>query len=104
MENSNIAETEVPSRVYFNVVDRDGKVHPAVEYWAAAFEGDDVTSTQILPITRFVRLLGSKEGLIDVGDGAFKACRSGRTYMRESAPPAPAFEVATSLEGQCASG
>lgn len=77
------AETEAPSRTYFNVVDEDGNVHPAVEYWAATL-GDEELSCQTLPVSRFVRLLGSKEALIDLDGTRFRGCRIGRVYVRES--------------------
>lgn len=85
MSNLQTAETEAPSRIYFNVVDEDGNVHPAVEYWAATLDGEEL-SFQILPISRFVRLLGSKEALIDLDGTRFRGCQTGRVYLHESQP------------------
>lgn len=82
MRNPQTAETEAPSRIYFNVVDEDGKVHPAVEYWAATLD-DEELSFQILPISKFVRLLGSKEALIELDGTRFRGCRTERVYARE---------------------
>lgn len=71
---------ELPVRVYFNVIDHEGAVHPAVEYWAATLtEGE--SPTQALAPARFVRLLGCNEALLVDGD-TFRGCRTGRTYRR----------------------
>lgn len=79
---------ELPARVYFNVVDQEGTVHPAVEYWAATLS-EGGSSEQSLAPSRFVKLLGCNEALLLDGE-TFRGCRTGRTYRRG---------VSLSLEG-----
>jgi len=81
MANPHTAETDAPSRIYFNVVDEEGHVHPAVEYWAATFD-DGELPFGILPVARFVRLLGSNEALTQLDAAKFKGCRTGRVLVR----------------------
>jgi hypothetical protein len=83
MANPHTAETEAPSRIYFNVIDEAGHVHPAVEYWAATFD-DGKVPFQIIPVSRFLRILGSNEALTQLDAARFKGCRTGRVFVRGS--------------------
>lgn len=65
-------------RTYFTVTDADGKGHPAVEYLAATL--DETPVFQILPLKRFIKLIGSGENLEPLGGGRFIGTHSRRTY------------------------
>ena len=65
-------------RTYFTVTDDSGKGHPAVEYLAATLDGGPVF--QVMPLKRFVKLIGSGEHLEALGDGRFIGLRSRRTF------------------------
>lgn len=78
MTNHANDETELPARSYFNVVDQDGAVHPAVEYWAATLAEDELPAVA----SRFVRLVGCNELLVSLGGSTFKGSRTARVYTR----------------------
>lgn len=66
------------TRTYFTVTDESGKGHPAVEYLAGTL--DEVPVFQVMPLKRFVKLIGSGEHLEPLGEGRFLGTRSRRTY------------------------
>lgn len=68
-------------RTYFTVVDEAGQAAPAVEYWAAHFD-EAVENHEVLPLRRFVKLLGSGESLLEVGQGIFETEGSGKRLYR----------------------
>lgn len=68
-------------RTYFTVLDEDGVGHPAMEYLAATLDEQPVF--QVLPLKRFVKLIGSGEHLEAAGDGRFVSSRSRRTYVEK---------------------
>jgi hypothetical protein len=74
-------EVETQTRQYFTVRDASGKSMPAVVYWAGSPQGDD-PPLQIVPLRRFVKLLGAGESLQEVGDGVFTGVSSGRRFVR----------------------
>ena len=65
-------------RMYFRVLDGEGNSHPAVEYLAATLDQEPVH--EVLPLRRFVKLIGSGERLESLGGGQFVGFRSRRTY------------------------
>ena len=65
-------------RTYFTVTDDDGNGHPAMEYLAASL--DDAPVFEVMPLKRFVKLIGSGEHLKSLGDGRFIGSRSRRTF------------------------
>ena len=70
-------------RTYFTVTDENGIDHPAVAYLAATLDGDHVF--QVMPLKRFVKLIGSGEHLVSLGDGRFVGSYSRRTYSAQPA-------------------
>ena len=72
------ASTDLP-RVYFTVTDDTGRTAPAVEYWAEHFD-EAVEETKVLPLCRFVKLIGSGECLKAAGNGTFVGVSCGRTF------------------------
>jgi hypothetical protein len=68
-------------RTYFTVTDDEGNGHPAVEYLAAML--DDESVFQVMPLKRFVKLIGSGEPLESLGDGRFIGTYSRRTYSAQ---------------------
>lgn len=68
-------------RIYFTVVDEGGKAAPAVEYWAAHFD-EALDNYEVLPLRRFVKLLGSGESLSELGGGAYETEVSGKRLYR----------------------
>ena len=96
------ADLEVPARVYFSVRAGDGMGYPAVEYWASAVADCD-PRTDVAPLKRFIKLVGSNETLEDEGEGVFRGTRSGRRFHRVApknhasetgrAPGTPQFEA-----------
>jgi hypothetical protein len=75
------AETRSQSRQYFRVVDELGKELPAVEYWAGIL-GRAESSDQLVPLRKFVKLLGQCESLCDMGNGVFSGTCCGRRFVR----------------------
>lgn len=75
------AQADPTARLCFNVADHEGTRYPAVEYWAAAFD-EDQPAFQVVPLARFIKLLGSNEPLMDQGNGTYRGLRSGRRYVR----------------------
>ena len=65
-------------RTYFTLVDESGNAHPAMEYLAATL--DEAPVFQVMPLKRFVKLIGSGEHLEVVGDGRFVGTTSRRTF------------------------
>lgn len=74
-------EVETQTRLYFTVLDAWGKAMPAVEYWAASSQ-DEHPPFQVVPLRRFVKLLGAGESLQEAGKGVFTGISSGRRYVR----------------------
>lgn len=70
--------TDLP-RVYFTVIDDAGRTAPAVEYWAEHFD-ESAEGTEVLPLFRFVKLIGSGECLRASGNGTFVGEVCGRTF------------------------
>lgn len=70
----------MPLRKYFNVIDENGRELPAVEYWAAGIH-DDASVFEVVPLRRFVKLLGTGDHLQPLADGVFTA-QSGRRYLQ----------------------
>lgn len=73
-------EVEPPTRRYFSVVDASGHELPAVEYWAGSPEEEP--SYQVVPLRRFVKLLGIGESLREIRSGVFEGLSSGRRFVR----------------------
>ena len=71
-------EEPIRNRTYFTLLDQHGKGHPAMEYVAATLDGQHVF--QVMPLKRFVKLIGSGERLEPLGEGRYIDVRSGRTY------------------------
>lgn len=69
------------SRRYFTVLDESGRPAPAMEYWAATPD-QDVPLYQVLPLRRYVKLIGSGEYLEETAEGVFVGSRSQRTFFR----------------------
>jgi hypothetical protein len=65
-------------RTYFTVTDESGKGHPAMEYLAGTL--DEEPTFQVVPLKRFVKLIGSGEALEAIGEGRFVGSRSRRVY------------------------
>jgi hypothetical protein len=74
-------EVDTLARLYFSVLDASGKTLPAVEYWAGSPQGDH-PPFQVVPLRRFVKLLGAGESLQEVGSGVFTGVSSGRRFVR----------------------
>jgi hypothetical protein len=72
-----VDEPERP-RTYFTVTDESGKRHPAVEYLAGSLDEQPVF--QVIPLKRFLKLIGSGEHLQALGDGRFIGTHSRRIY------------------------
>lgn len=68
-----------PDRRYFTVTDEGGREWPVVEYWAASVD-DDATVFQVVPLRRFVKVLGTGAYLQGGLDGAFIEVGSGRRF------------------------
>lgn len=66
------------NRTYFTLLDEDGMGHPAMEYVAATL--DVQPDPEIMPLKRFVKLIGSGEHLEPLDNGRYIGSRSGRTY------------------------
>ena len=79
---------EVRSRVYFTVLDPSRKLLPAVEYWAGSLA--DVPSYPVIPLRKFIKLIGAGEQLKEIGNGVFVSERSGRSFVRVALPGKPA--------------
>jgi hypothetical protein len=69
-------------RTYFTVVDENGTCHPAVSYLAATLNEEPVF--QVMPLKRYIRLIGSGEHLEPVGDGRFVGASTRRTFSAPS--------------------
>lgn len=69
------------ARLYFLVVDEAGHELPAVEYWAGSLD-EDQAHYQVVPLRRFVKLLGVGELLEEIGNDAFNGRGSGRRFVR----------------------
>jgi hypothetical protein len=70
-----------PGRVYFTVLDEAGKAYPAVEYWAGLI--DEATPVyQVVPLRRFIKLIGPDEPLSETSHGVFRGVTTGMTYTR----------------------
>jgi hypothetical protein len=65
-------------RIYFTLTDESGRGHPAMEYLAGTLEEEPVF--QVIPMKRFVKLIGSGESLEALGDGRFIGSRTGRAF------------------------
>ncbi|WP_156385370.1 hypothetical protein [Ramlibacter sp. Leaf400] len=63
------------------MVDASGNELPAVEYWAGSPE-EDQPSFQVVPLRRFVKLLGIGESLREIRTGVFEGLSSGRRFVR----------------------
>ena len=74
-------EVDTQTRQYFSVLDPSGKALPAVEYWAGSPQGDH-PPFQVVPLRKFVKLLGAGESLQEVGRGVFTGVSSGRRFVR----------------------
>ena len=74
-------EVETQTRLYFSVLDASGKAMPAVEYWAGSPHHEQ-PPFQVVPLRKFVKLLGAGESLQEVGDGVFTGVNSGRRFVR----------------------
>jgi hypothetical protein len=73
--------TAAPPRIYFTVLDEKGRAVPAVEYWAAHMdEAQEVH--EVLPLRRFVKLIGPDEPLKENGEGVFEGVTTGMTFTR----------------------
>jgi hypothetical protein len=72
---------EKQPRVYFTVLDEAGKALPAVEYWAGCMDSDG-PFYDVVPLRRFIKLLGSSEPLSDTGTNVFIGVRTGRRFVR----------------------
>lgn len=68
-------------RRYFTVVDAIGSPAPAMEYWAAT-PNEEEAVYDVMPLRRFVKLIGSGESLVETGDGVFMGTSSQRTFYR----------------------
>jgi hypothetical protein len=74
-------------RTYFLVTDESGKGYPAMEYLAATLDEQPVF--QVMPLKRFVKLIGSGEPLESIGDGRFVGARTRQTYSCQKGHAAP---------------
>lgn len=74
-------EVESRTRLYFSVLDASGKAMPAVEYWAGSPHNEQ-PPFQVVPLRKFVKLLGAGESLREVGNGVFTGVNSGRRFVR----------------------
>lgn len=72
--------TAMDTRRYFTVLDEDGRAAPAVEYWAAVVD-EDQPVYQVLPLRRFIKLIGSGEQLEEAHEGVFVASFSRRIFV-----------------------
>lgn len=70
-----------PERRYFTVIDEEGRVAPAVEYWAAMLT-DDWHLYEGMTLRRFVKLIGSGEALKETDAGVFVGTETHRTYFQ----------------------
>lgn len=70
-------------RVYFDVYGEGGQPLPAVQYWAACID-EDQPAFEVMPVRKFVKLLGRMEPLQELDEGVYKGLRSGRIYRRQS--------------------
>ncbi|MBL0421984.1 hypothetical protein JI739_16660 [Ramlibacter sp. AW1] len=68
------------SRRYFTVIDDQGRHLPVVEYWAASLSDDDLPPFQVMPLRRYVKVMGTGDYLRATADGAFIEVQSGRRY------------------------
>lgn len=76
------------NRTYFTLLDEDGIGHPAVEYVAATL--DVQPAPEIMPLRRFVKLIGSGEHLEPLDNGRYIGSHSGRAYSTHlAALPTP---------------
>ena len=73
------------TRLYFLVVDEAGHELPAVEYWAGSLDAD-APQYQVVPLRKFVKLLGAGELLEESGEDAFHGKGSGRRFVRVRPP------------------
>jgi hypothetical protein len=80
-----VGMTITSERVYFTVLDAAGNAMPAVEYWAAVME-EDAPVYEVLPLRRFVKVLGSSEPLKQTGQGTFEGAYSGQMYTALTVP------------------
>ena len=69
-------------RTYFFVTDEDGNGFPAMEYLAGTL--DERPVFEVTPLKRFVKLIGSGEHLMSLGDGRFIGCSNRRTYCAQT--------------------
>ena len=68
-----------PSRRYFTVRDEAGRELPVVEYWAATLD-DDVNVFHVVPLRRYVKVLGTGAYLSPGRDGSFIELQTGRRF------------------------
>jgi hypothetical protein len=73
-------------RTYFTVTDEFGATYPAMEYIAGTLDEHPVF--HVVPLKKFVKLIGSGEHLEGLGDGDFVGLTSRRRYSA-AAPPKP---------------
>ena len=71
-------EEPAGNRTYFALKDESGKAHPAMAYLAGTLDEEPVF--QVVPLKRFVKLIGSGEHLEALEDGRFLGLRTGRIY------------------------
>ena len=70
-----------PERVYFTVLDEAGKAYPAVEYWAGLID-ERAPVYQVVPLRKFIKLIGPDEPLKETGRGVFQGATSGIVFTR----------------------
>ncbi len=74
---------DVDSRRYFTVLDLSGRAAPAVEYWAGAPD-EDTPAYTVVPLRKFVRIVGSGERLEQLEESVFLGLESRQKYFRVS--------------------
>lgn len=72
-------------RTYFTVTDEFGATYPAMEYIAGTLDEQPVF--HVVPLKKFVKLIGSGEHLEGLGDGDFVGVTSRRRYSACAVPP-----------------
>jgi hypothetical protein len=66
------------NRTYFALKDEAGQAHPAMAYLAGTLDENPVF--EVVPLKRFVKLIGCGEHLEALEDGRFLGLRTGRIY------------------------
>ena len=75
------------TRRYFTVVDEQGRHLPVVEYRAASLSEDELPPFQVMPLRRFVKVMGTGGYLRATADGVFIEVQSGRRYRSAQSGP-----------------